>query len=240
MIVDPKRSFRMRTSLISRRAKETDRRAPTADSKTSGAQPGMETGPVASSIARRASRTAVRPTSRAARMTRSGLLTMLGRAWVTRRVCEGSRAGIHGGQGSVTALPSGVRSSSWASSCAPATPSMTEWWTLAISPTMPSASPSITCISHGGWSGWSGRPMTSATISVNSASPPGAGSAARCRWLARSNSGSSTQQGWSRPSGTAMRRRRNGASVGSLASSSSEMRSNAYPPSAVAGSKTHA
>ncbi len=200
----------------------------------------MDTGPVASSIAHRASRTAVRPISRAARMARSGLLTTLGSAWVTRRACDGSRAGIHGGQGSVTGLPSGVRSSSWASSCAPATPSMTEWCTLAISPTMPPANPSMTCISHGGCSGMSGRPITAATISVNSASPPGSGSATRCRWLLRSNSGSSTQQGLSRPSGTARRRRRNGASVGSRDSSSSAMRSNVYPPAAVAGSKTHA
>ncbi len=59
----------------------------------------------------------------------------VGSASVISCVCEGSRAGTHGGQGSVTALPSGVRSSSLASISAPATPSTTEWCTLAISPT---------------------------------------------------------------------------------------------------------
>ena len=85
------------------------------------------------------------------------------------------RPGATAAQGSVAALPSGVRSSSLASISAPATPSITEWWTLAMSPTLPSAIPSMTCISQGGCSGVSGRPITCATLARNSASPPGAG-----------------------------------------------------------------
>ncbi len=110
---------------------------------------------------------------------RSGLFTMLGNESVKRRVCDGSAGGSHGGHVSVTARPSGARSSSWARSWAPATPSITAWWTLAIKPTPPPASPSITCISQGGCPGVRGRPMTVPTIVVNSMSPPGAGRAAR-------------------------------------------------------------
>ncbi len=175
--------------------KATARSAPTGVSKVSGAPNGMEIGPSRSSMAQRAIRTAVRPTSRAARSPRSGLRMKLGRASVISSVCEGSRGGIQGGQGSVTALPSAVRSRSLASISAPAMPSITEWWIFAMSPMLPPAMPSTTCISHGGCSGVSGRLITWATWARNSASPPGAGRATRWRWLARSKSGSSTQRG---------------------------------------------
>ena len=138
---------------MSNSAKAIARSAPTGDSNVSGAPSGIDTGPRRSSTAQRARRTAVRPTSRAARRPRSGLRMKLGSASVISRVCEGRRAGTQGGQGSVTALPSAVRSSSLASMSAPATPSMTAWCTLAISPTRPSAIPSMTCISQGGCSG---------------------------------------------------------------------------------------
>ena len=122
-------------------AKDTARSAPTGDSNVSGAPSGIDTGPSRSSTAQRARRTAVRPTSRAARSPLMGLRMNVGRASVISCARDGSRAGIQGGQGSVTALPSGVRSSSLASISAPATPSTTEWCTLAISPTMPLGHP---------------------------------------------------------------------------------------------------
>ena len=225
LIVDPKRVLSARTSPMLSSAKDTARSAPTGDSNVSGAPSGIDTGPRRSSTAQRARRTAVRPTSRAARSPLMGLRMNVGRASVISCARDGSRAGIQGGQGSVTALPSCVRSSSLASISAPATPSTTEWCTLAISPTMPSAIPSTTCISQGGCPGVSGRPMTSATLARNSPSPPGAGRATRCRWLDRSNSGSSTQRGWSSPRGTGMSRRRNGSNVGMRVRSTAVTRS---------------
>ena len=106
LIVDPKRVFSARTSAMLSSAKDTARSAPTGDSNVSGAPSGIDTGPSRSSTAQRASRTAVRPTSRAARSPLMGLRMKVGRASVISCVREGSRAGIQGGQGSVTALPS--------------------------------------------------------------------------------------------------------------------------------------
>ena len=58
----------------------------------------------------------------------------VGSASVMSSVCDGSRRGTQGGHGSVTALPSAVRSSSLASISAPAMPSMTEWWIFGDQP----------------------------------------------------------------------------------------------------------
>ena len=240
LMVEPKRALSARTSAMSNSAKETARSPPTGDSNVSGAPRGMEIGPTRSSTAARARRTAVRPTSRAARTPRTGLRMKLGSASVISCACDGSRGGTQGGHGSATALPSTVRSSNLANSSAPATPSMTEWWILAMSPTMPPAMPSTTYISQGGCSGSNGRLITSATLARNSSSPPGAGRATRCRWFARSKSGSSTQRGWSNPSGTGMSRRRKGWSVGMRLSRTAATRSKLYPPGSVDGSNTQA
>ena len=240
----PKRSHTSRICRRSNSAKATSRRGPTETSKVSGAPRGIDTGPVPRLTARPTSRAAVWPTSRPARHARNGLVTKFGKASVRSLAAEGRRAGSQDGGVSVAPVareeaspercaelsaelfsdPSGARSSNWAMSCAPATPSTTAWWTLAIKPTRPSASPSITCISHGGWSGWSGRLITSDTFRANSSGPPGAGRAARYRWSERSRSGSSTNRGTSRPNGTAISRRRSAGRAGTLAARTSRTR----------------
>jgi hypothetical protein len=54
-----------------------------------------------------------------------GLVMRFGRASATNWALDGSADGSQGGQKSVMARPSAERSSSWAKSCAAATPSMT-------------------------------------------------------------------------------------------------------------------
>ena len=80
--------------------------------------------------------------------------------------------------------------------------------------------------------------MTSAAKSPSSRMPPGAGSAARRRWLSMSNSGSSTQTGWPRRIGTSTRRRWKTGASGIRSLISWRIRRNEYPPGTVAGSKT--
>ena len=73
----------------------------------------------------------------------------------------------------------GSRSSSVSSSCAPAMPSIMQWWTFWNSAVRPSARPSSRCISQSGRSRSRGSANRCATASRSSLSPPGAGSPQR-------------------------------------------------------------
>ena len=126
---------------------------------------------------------------------RSGLRMKLGSASVTSSVLEGSRAGSQGGQGSVTALPSAVRSRSWASSSRAGDAvddgvvDLGDEPDAAVGHALDDVHLPGRLVRRERAAHHLGHQV------VNSASPPGAGRAPPVEMVARSNSGSSTQRG---------------------------------------------
>ena len=215
LIVDPKRSLSERTSRQVEHG-EGDRPAG-ADRRLEDGGCAERDGDRAGVVVERAAGEAHRGAADLARRAQRphGLLMTLGSASVTSRACEGRRGGEPGraGLGHRAALGREVEQLRQQLRAGhPVDHGVVHLGDEADHARRPAPRPRASPTAAA--PGWSGRPMTSATIAVNSPSPPGSGSAARCRWLPRSKSGSSTQRGWSRPSGTGMRRRRKGVSVG--------------------------
>ena len=122
------------------------------------------------------------------------------------------------------------------------TPSTIAWWVLVASIQRPSCSPSTSVISHSGRERSRRCDQKSPSQSSSSASPPGAGSAARRTWARRSKAGSATQAGRCRPCTRSSESRmpKRGSRPRRSWSSSSSASSDGGPPVSGSGSKISA